>query len=368
LSSGPHEIRGKVIEPKRVKIRPICKKIFVGGVDSNLDEQEIKYYFSKYGPVEGIELPYDYQRQRRREFCFVIFETEEAADAACYESKQYLGGKECDIKKAQPQPIAQEQKRLALIQPTDFHRKKTPKERTPQVNRNEAPSVVHQATFPYNGFIAPNIATGYNPPAQPINGYYGPQPSYFNYAQHPFEMYQFPNYAPHGLTSYEYFYAQQLALQQAAASQANASGPQQMIQIAGAASGNPNVVSTPVSGPITYGPAFAILDQQHVHPQQPQINHPPTQPSHVPMISQMVHPLHQAPPHILAHPHHPPTSAEMLSYQTDTNPSDESAYLEMTNDPQSQASINGNMNLKMIPSRRPLHHNYHGYKSNLSQQ
>jgi RNA recognition motif-containing protein len=62
--------------------------------------------------VEGIELPFDRQRNRRREFCFIIFDTEEAAEAAVKEAKQTIGSKECDIKKAQPQPVAQQQKRM----------------------------------------------------------------------------------------------------------------------------------------------------------------------------------------------------------------------------------------------------------------
>jgi squid len=53
--------------------------------------------------VEGIELPFDRQRNRRREFCFIIFDTEDAAEAALREPKQLIGSKECDIRKAQPQ-------------------------------------------------------------------------------------------------------------------------------------------------------------------------------------------------------------------------------------------------------------------------
>ena len=67
---------------------------------------------NKIFQVEGIELPYDRQRNRRREFCFIIFDTEEAAEEACKEPKQIIGNKECDIKKAQPQPVAQQQKRM----------------------------------------------------------------------------------------------------------------------------------------------------------------------------------------------------------------------------------------------------------------
>ena len=53
--------------------------------------------------MDGIELPFDKQRNRRREFCFIIFDTKEAADAACSDPKQYIGGRDCDIKRAQPQ-------------------------------------------------------------------------------------------------------------------------------------------------------------------------------------------------------------------------------------------------------------------------
>jgi len=114
LSDGPHKIRDKQIDPKRAKSRPTCKKIFVGGVDTNnLSDEEIKKYFSKYGNVEGIEFAFDRAKGRKREFCFIIFESEEAADAACRQPKQNIGGRDVDIKKAQPQPVAQQMKRAA---------------------------------------------------------------------------------------------------------------------------------------------------------------------------------------------------------------------------------------------------------------
>ncbi|XP_054166351.1 RNA-binding protein squid-like [Oppia nitens] len=102
-----HVIRNKPVDPKRVNTRPICKKIFVGGIDSNMGEEDIKLYFSQFGNVKGIELPFDRQRNRRREFCFILFDTEEAVDAAVKDPKQTIGNKECDIKKAKPQPVSQ---------------------------------------------------------------------------------------------------------------------------------------------------------------------------------------------------------------------------------------------------------------------
>lgn len=115
-----HIIKGKVVDPKRAKSRPICKKIFVGGIDASLTEEQIREYFSRYGKVDGIELPKDRLNQRRREFCFVIFETEDVAEAAARQPRQVIGNKECDIKRAQPQPMAAQQKRLASVAGLDM--------------------------------------------------------------------------------------------------------------------------------------------------------------------------------------------------------------------------------------------------------
>jgi len=115
LKSGPHVIHSKTIDPKKAKSRPTCKKIFVGGVDTNLSKEDIKKYFMRFGNVEGIELPFDRQRNRRREFCFIIFDTEDAAEAALREPKQVIGSKECDIKKAQPQQKRMQQNMNGFI-------------------------------------------------------------------------------------------------------------------------------------------------------------------------------------------------------------------------------------------------------------
>jgi len=53
--------------------------------------------------IDTIERPFVRQRNRSRDFCFIIFETEEAAESAIASPKQVIGGKECDIKLAHPQ-------------------------------------------------------------------------------------------------------------------------------------------------------------------------------------------------------------------------------------------------------------------------
>ncbi len=54
MKTGPHVIHGKTVDPKRAKSRPICKKIFVGGVDASMSEDDIKKYFQRFGTVSEL--------------------------------------------------------------------------------------------------------------------------------------------------------------------------------------------------------------------------------------------------------------------------------------------------------------------------
>ncbi|XP_027200302.1 RNA-binding protein squid-like [Dermatophagoides pteronyssinus] len=100
LKTGPHVIKNRTVDPKRPKGKNGLKKIFVGGIDGDMSNDEIRTYFEQFGPIENIERPFDRQRNRSREFCFIIFETGEAAESAVSVPKQVIGGKECDIKVA----------------------------------------------------------------------------------------------------------------------------------------------------------------------------------------------------------------------------------------------------------------------------
>ena len=55
LAAGTHSLSGKNIDPKRAKPRgpePV-KKVFVGGLDPNTTETEIREYFGQYGTVNS---------------------------------------------------------------------------------------------------------------------------------------------------------------------------------------------------------------------------------------------------------------------------------------------------------------------------
>ncbi|VDM66005.1 unnamed protein product [Strongylus vulgaris] len=90
------------VEVKPAKSRE-NKKVFVGGLPSDYNEGELRSHFEQFGKVEDIEWPFDKQTKMRRNFAFIVFEEEEAADKASAQSKQTFGNRECDVKKAVPQ-------------------------------------------------------------------------------------------------------------------------------------------------------------------------------------------------------------------------------------------------------------------------
>ena len=159
-----------------------------------MSEEDIKKYFSKYGVVEGIELPFDRQRNRRREFCFIIFDTEESAEAAVKEAKQTIGSKECDIKKAQPQPVAQQQKRMQ--QQTAYEGYDAGTARRGR-GRNQDSYQSQSNWSGYNGAVPQNYYGNYYGNQYP-NAYGYPNQSYDYYSQYGYNYGDYWNYYGYG--------------------------------------------------------------------------------------------------------------------------------------------------------------------------
>lgn len=102
LADREQTIKSKQVEVKPAKSRE-NKKVFVGGLPSDYSEPELRQHFEQFGKVEDIEWPFDKQTKARRNFAFIVFEEEEAADKASSQLKQTFGSRECDVKKAVPQ-------------------------------------------------------------------------------------------------------------------------------------------------------------------------------------------------------------------------------------------------------------------------
>ncbi|XP_058778627.1 heterogeneous nuclear ribonucleoprotein 1 [Vicia villosa] len=106
----PHVINGKQVEIKRTIPRGAVgskdfrtKKIFVGGIPSNVTEDEFRDFFTRYGEVKDHQIMRDHSTNRSRGFGFVTFDTEEAVDdLLSMGNKIEFAGTQVEIKKAEP--------------------------------------------------------------------------------------------------------------------------------------------------------------------------------------------------------------------------------------------------------------------------
>jgi len=102
MSAGDHVINNKKVDPKKAKARH--GKIFVGGLSTELSDDDIKNFFSQFGTVSilsfcifkyprtsvlimpknlkifqivEMEMPFDKTKNQRKGFCFITFESEQ---------------------------------------------------------------------------------------------------------------------------------------------------------------------------------------------------------------------------------------------------------------------------------------------------
>jgi len=89
---------------------PIDKKVFVGGLHWQSNEQSVYGYFTQFGEIEQVKLIQDKQTGRSKGYGFVIFSTPEAAQRAVVNGYPLIDGKQCNcnlaslgVKSAPPQ-------------------------------------------------------------------------------------------------------------------------------------------------------------------------------------------------------------------------------------------------------------------------
>ncbi|XP_030246994.1 RNA-binding protein squid isoform X1 [Drosophila navojoa] len=97
-----HIINSKKVDPKKAKARH--GKIFVGGLTTEISDEEIKTYFSQFGNIVEVEMPFDKQKSHRKGFCFITFDSEQVVTDLLKTPKQKISGKEVDVKRATPKP------------------------------------------------------------------------------------------------------------------------------------------------------------------------------------------------------------------------------------------------------------------------
>ncbi|GFS90375.1 heterogeneous nuclear ribonucleoprotein 27C [Nephila pilipes] len=110
LSSGPHEVDGRTIDPKVCSSRDTQQgkkagqypKVFLGGLPPNTTETDLRSFFSRYGTVIEVVLMYDQEKKKSRGFGFLSFETEDSVKQVCAEHFVKINGKKIECKHAEP--------------------------------------------------------------------------------------------------------------------------------------------------------------------------------------------------------------------------------------------------------------------------
>ncbi|XP_065566033.1 heterogeneous nuclear ribonucleoprotein A1, A2/B1 homolog [Artemia franciscana] len=105
----PHRVDGREVQPKRAVPRQLSgkadagasvKKIFLGGLKEDVEDEDLREYFGKYGTITDAEVVIDKDTKRKRGFGFVEFDDYDPVDKIILEGNHYLKGRDVDVKKA----------------------------------------------------------------------------------------------------------------------------------------------------------------------------------------------------------------------------------------------------------------------------
>jgi len=105
----PHKIDGRSVDTKRAVPRDeiskpeagvTVKKLFVGGLKEDVEEDDLRDEFSQFGVVVAVSIPTEKDSQKKRGFAFVEFEDYDAVDKACVKKDILVRNKRVDVKKA----------------------------------------------------------------------------------------------------------------------------------------------------------------------------------------------------------------------------------------------------------------------------
>merc|ERR1719394_794089 len=113
----PHKIDNKTVETKRATPRDdnsspglahgqSVSKLFVGGIKEEIEEEDMKEFFSAYGTITDIVRMKDKDTGKKKGFGFVEFNDYDPVDKLVLTAPHKINGYKIDVKKALPKEDA----------------------------------------------------------------------------------------------------------------------------------------------------------------------------------------------------------------------------------------------------------------------